>query len=161
MGKMLIIKGVSYTPPSGSSGNDPVNPGPDVPPATSSEYTIYYLDASNTWYRSRSAATTIKAVGIVVSDTRDADITGINSSLPADTPQRKLLFIGENAIARGDSFVDDQNQYATADALQSSNPLPSNARSLLIWLDDHGANLPSSRVDAIVNAAKQSITFVH
>lgn len=165
MGKILIIRGASYTPPSGSgsSGSDkpsvpdnPVNPNP-----TTSEYTIYYLDASNTWYRNRSSATTIKAVGIVVSDTWATDIIGVNNSLSASTPKRKLLFIAENVMDRGESFADDQSQYATADVLPASGQLPSNTRSLLIWLDDEGADLSSDRVSAIVSAAQQSITFVH
>lgn len=168
MGKMLIIKGAIYTPSSSSGSNTPVSPDPVVtdpvnPDPPASDYSFYFLSTDGKWYSDRSAAGTIKSVSLVIADAWESDITAISSSFTgSDIPGRRLLLCSTAPFSGGASFTDSQSLYSTGDQLPASYDVGTGVRFIHIWLDDGGsAPLSSSRIDSIMDLARQCITFTH
>ena len=171
MGKMLIIRGATYTPSgsqddpnSGNSGNTPsVNPSPQPTPQV---YSIYYMSRDFTMHLDRSQASTINAVAIFVSDPTDQDVISVSADIPALQNAGAGAVVGWMSLLEkgGDSFsFNSQEWTAFVDMIQSGEPYQthSTAKSLLIIISKSSYDLKfsSSEVDAIVAAVPTAITF--
>lgn len=163
MGKILIIRGVSFTPPSETINPDPITPDPVTPDPPVSDYSFYYLSTDGNWYNDRSAAGSIISVSLLIADTWESDITSISSSFSGNAiPSRRLLFVATSPFDGSESFTNTQSRYSAGDQLSSTYEVSSSIRLIHIWLDDGGSDpLSSSRIDAIMELARQNITFTH
>lgn len=164
MGKMLIIKGASFTPSTSGGGDQNNNPVPQ-PPVQMTIYKFYYL-SGGTWYLNRSAASAITAVGMVIADYADASITRIDTDLQAIPAPLCVAFFGAEGLSLGGvSFADpQQSQWATAVNMSASLDVTQVMGSpcALLWLGRYPDTvLTSEEVDAIVAAAPSAITFNH
>ena len=171
MGKMLIIKGASFTPSTGGDddnnqgniGKDPEKPTPGGI-TTITPYMFYYL-SGNTWYMNRSDAAAITAVGMVFADFPDTGIRRIDTDLPSLASTLNVLFIGGGPTGSltGVSFPDpDQSTWGGAMEMTASMDTSSYTSQILLWLGKGiGQALSADEVDAIVSSAKTAITFVY
>lgn len=173
MGKMLIIRGATYTPSgsqddpnsgnSGDNGNPSVNPNPQPTPQV--QYELYYMSGT-TMYHNRSQASNINAVAIVVSDPVDKGITSVSADIAALQNAGAQAIVGCFAITEpgGESFTYDNmawNDYTDMAQSGVSYQVHQLAKTLMILISksSYSLTLSSSEVDAIVAAANTAITF--
>lgn len=162
---MLIIKGASYSPPSGGSQG---SQNPPNLPAQEYVYRVFYkIEGEDKWYSDRSRIDTVAAVGLVIMDAFEIDLESITYTKP-ETLDRVFFFPSTKpGSERGWTSTEIDSPMQHADAWQldfeanPTQPTPSWLRSLFVWIDDSGAQMSSSRVDEVVAAARTSIIFNH
>lgn len=179
MGKMLIIRGATYTPSgsqgdpdsgnSGNSGNNGNNDNPSVnpnpQPTPQVRYGLYYMSGT-TMYRDRSQAAHINAVALVVADPADKDIMSVSADIAAMQNAGAQAVVGcvTGSEIGGETFTYYNQEWAEyVDMVQSGVPYPvsSIVKTLMILISksSYSLTLSSSEVDAIVAAAPTAITF--
>lgn len=163
MGKILIIRGASYTPPSGSGSQTPVipdNPDPTPDPPQSSEpYEVFY-EAADVWSLQRPSDAVVTGVGLVVRNRIAADVDAV-SYAGSDAVGTAFLCLKSNPIELTDgTFTCSATQFSSMVNLeQGRTDFQPGTKAVVIWIYDSNG-MSSGQIQTRLAAAKEAITFI-
>lgn len=174
MGKMLIIRGATYTSPSNPGNNQGNNSGNNngqeeqnpTPTPTPQEvpYVFYYSSSQGVWHRNRSAITQVYAVAMVFAQPfMDSGITRIDTDMSSlAAPTAVVYFGGDGEAMAGDSWPHPEYyQWASFENLTASMELGERAalNGIIYLAKTVGQPISDADVDAIVASAQTAITL--
>ncbi len=171
MGKILIIRGASYTPPSGSGSSGSETPGtpviPDIPdtpvtpdpPAQGKPYQVFYSSNDADWTMQRPQSVT--SVALVIQNRITADVDGFTYT--DGTPPCNILYCRrKNPIEITDgAFHAPYTEYSPMGVLSPGTyEFESGERMIVLWFFNLGEALSSSQVEKCLKIAEENFTWI-
>lgn len=162
---MLIIRGASYTPPSGSSGGGtpvlPDDPTPVIPdpPHTSDPYEVFY-QVGDAWTLSRPGGVKVTGVGLVVSDRFAADVDAISFDYSESLGTVYLCLDSSPIEVENGSFNKGAGDFGDMFVIQDGRTdFQPGTRAFVVWFYNSNG-LTSGNIEDILTAAKTAVTFI-